>query len=292
MTTLSRNNFRFFHRLRVRWAEVDMQRIVFNPHYLTYIDTAMSGYWNALALPYTLTMQSLGAELFLKKVTIDFQASAQLDDGIEVGLHCSKIGTSSMTFEGAIFRGSDCLLLAQLVYVYADAKTQKSQPVPHSLRTVVHAFEAGEPMLSIRFGNWDSVQSEAAPLRETVFVQEQKVPPEEEWDAADASALHAVVTNRLGLPVATGRLLPSENKTARIGRMAVLRSLRGAGVGEWLLRQLVEQAVGREDTHIVLHAQCHAQSFYARQGFVVQGEPFNEVGIAHVVMVKSLQKSG
>ena len=58
---MSRDRFRFFERLRVRWAEIDAQQIVFNGHYLTYFDTAVGGYWRALALPYAPTMQALGA---------------------------------------------------------------------------------------------------------------------------------------------------------------------------------------------------------------------------------------
>jgi dienelactone hydrolase len=65
--------FRFFHRLRVRWAEVDMQKIVFNAHYLMYFDTAIADYWRALALPYEEAMQSLGGDLYVRKATIDFQ---------------------------------------------------------------------------------------------------------------------------------------------------------------------------------------------------------------------------
>lgn len=64
---MQRQNFRCVHRLRVRWAEVDMQKIVFNAHYLMYIDTAMSDYWRALALPYEASMQTLGGEMYVKK---------------------------------------------------------------------------------------------------------------------------------------------------------------------------------------------------------------------------------
>ena len=70
MTTHSpqRSDFRFIHRLRVRWAEVDMQKIVFNPHYAMYLDTAMADYWRALALPYESAMHQLGGDVFLKKM--------------------------------------------------------------------------------------------------------------------------------------------------------------------------------------------------------------------------------
>ena len=80
------SDFRCRARLRVRWAEVDMQRIVFNAHYLMYIDTAMMDYWRALALPYEASMEHLGGELYVKKATLEYNASALEGDTLTVGL--------------------------------------------------------------------------------------------------------------------------------------------------------------------------------------------------------------
>ncbi|MBP8147002.1 MAG: YbgC/FadM family acyl-CoA thioesterase, partial [Acidovorax sp.] len=102
---MQRQNFRCMHRLRVRWAEVDMQKIVFNAHYLMYIDTAMSEYWRALALPYEASMHILGGEMYVKKATVEYHASAKLDDTLDVGMRCARIGNSSCLFEAAIFCG-------------------------------------------------------------------------------------------------------------------------------------------------------------------------------------------
>ena len=77
---MNRQDFRFFHRLRVRWAEVDMQKIVFNAHYLMYIDTAVADYWWVLALPYEEAMHLLEGDLYVKKATVEFHASARMDD--------------------------------------------------------------------------------------------------------------------------------------------------------------------------------------------------------------------
>ena len=98
---MKRTDFRFFHRLRVRWAEVDMQKIVFNAHYLMYFDTAVTDYWRALALPYQEAMHQLGGDLYVKKATVEFHASARMDDLIDVGMKCARIGNSSLTFSGA-----------------------------------------------------------------------------------------------------------------------------------------------------------------------------------------------
>ena len=101
---MHRKDFRCLLRLRVRWAEVDMQKIVFNGHYLTYIDTAMSEYWRAVALPYEAAMQVLGGEMVVKKATLEYHAPARVDDALQVGMRCAHLGNSSCRFIAAIFR--------------------------------------------------------------------------------------------------------------------------------------------------------------------------------------------
>jgi predicted GNAT family N-acyltransferase len=130
------------------------------------------------------------------------------------------------------------------------------------------------------------MEADAMKMRIEVFVQEQLIPLEMERDPADADCLHAVAYNRLGQPVATGRLLPSKAGSARIGRMAVKRLLRGAGQGALVLRTLVDAARQRGDRQVLLHAQRSAEGFYARAGFVPQGEGFEEAGLPHIEMVR------
>ncbi len=93
---MKRTAFRFFDRLRVRWAEVDMQKIVFNAHYLMYVDTAVAGYWRAMALPYHETLEALEGDLYVRKATLEYLDSARYDDQIDVGIRCERIGTSSI----------------------------------------------------------------------------------------------------------------------------------------------------------------------------------------------------
>ncbi len=285
---MKKTDFRFFHDLRVRWAEVDMQKIVFNAHYLMYIDTAISDYWRALALPYEQAMVELGGDLYVKKSSLEFHASARFDDQLEVGMRCSRIGNSSMTFEAGIFRGEQLLITAELIYVFADPATQTSRPVPELLRQCLLGYEAGEPVVEVRTGSWSAMEADAMKMRIEVFVQEQLIPLEMERDPADAGCLHAVAYNRLGQPVATGRLLPSEAGSARIGRMAVKRLLRGAGQGALVLRTLVDAARQRGDRQVLLHAQRSAEGFYARAGFVPQGDGFEEAGLPHIEMVRAV----
>jgi len=276
------------HRLRVRWAEVDMQKIVFNAHYLMYIDTAMSEYWRALALPYEASMHILGGEMYVKKATVEYHASAKLDDTLDVGMRCARIGNSSCLFEAAIFCGDRLLVTGELVYVFADPATQTSTPVPAALRAMLEGYEAGAEMVEVRTGDWNTLGRDAARLRTAVFVREQGIPADVEADALDASARHAVLYNRLGQPVATGRLLQQAPGVGRIGRMAVDRSVRGAQWGRVLLAALVDAARARGDTQVQLHAQCSAQGFYERAGFTVAGAPYEEAGLAHVLMTQAL----
>lgn len=285
---MQRSDFRCFHRLRVRWAEVDMQKIVFNAHYLMYIDTAMSDYWRALALPYEDSMSALGGEMYVKKATVEYHASARLDDTLDVGLRCARVGNSSSVFEAGIFSGDRLLVSGELVYVFADPATQTSRPVPPALRAIFEGFEAGAEMAEVRTGDWNALGRDAGRLRTAVFVREQGVAADIEADALDATARHAVIYNRLGQAVATGRLLHDAPGVGRIGRMAVDRSVRGAQWGQQLLDALVQAARARGDTEVRLHAQRSAEGFYRQAGFVTTGEPWEEVGMAHIAMVQSL----
>jgi YbgC/YbaW family acyl-CoA thioester hydrolase len=284
---MKRQDFRFFHRLRVRWAEVDMQKIVFNAHYLMYFDTAITDYWRALAMPYEETMVQLGGDLYVKKASVEYHGSAKFDDRLDVALKCARIGTSSMTFTGAIFRGDELLISCELIYVFADPSSQTSKPVPDVLRRVLTGFEAGEAMLQIKTGDWKALGADASKVRTAVFVTEQGIPMEMEWDEADDTAVHAVAYNGLEQGVATGRLVTQAAGVGKIGRMAVHHALRGSGVGGEILSSLMGVARQRGDREVMLYAQRSAEGFYQRLGFVPRGEPFEEVGIPHIEMVKA-----
>jgi YbgC/YbaW family acyl-CoA thioester hydrolase len=285
---MKRQDFRFAHRLRVRWVEVDMQQIVFNGHYLMYFDTAVTDYWRNLAMPYAATMQQLGGDLYVKKASVEYHASAEMDDFLEVCMRCDRIGNSSMGFAGAIFRGDELLITGELVYVYADPVAKKSQPIPDALRDLLQAYERGEDMVQLHLGSWHDLHKLAAPLRTEVFVHEQQVPAELEWDEDDATALHCVAVNRMGMVLATGRLLQHAPGIARVGRMAVRKPMRGSDLGRRVLDALMEAARARGDTQMVLHAQCSAEGFYRRSGFAPHGAVFEEAGIAHIEMVRAL----
>ncbi len=140
------------------------------------------------------------------------------------------------------------------------------------------------PEIQIKLGEWSELQADAQAVRTAVFVEEQKIPAELEWDVMDAQCLHAVAYDAQGKAIGTGRLLPD----GHIGRMAVLNTARNCGVGAEILRQLMTQAKIRGMYAVQLNAQISAEPFYQREGFHREGELFIEAGIQHVHMNKTL----
>jgi YbgC/YbaW family acyl-CoA thioester hydrolase len=278
---MNRSDFRFAERLRVRWAEVDMQKIVFNGHYLMYFDTAVAGYWRALALPYHEAMQRLQGDLYVRKATLEYLGSAHYDEVLDVGIRCGRIGNSSLLFQAGVFLGDRCLVHGELVYVFADPATQTSCPVPAALRELFLGFEAGQPVAQVQVGDWATLGDASRSIRQAVFVDEQHIPADLVFDAADDGAVHAVAFNRLDMPVAAGRLLVAEPGLAKIGRMATLAPVRGVSLGRAVLDALMQAARERGDHGLVLQAQTRAVPFYLRAGFRLQGTEYLEAGLPH-----------
>lgn len=132
---------------------------------------------------------------------------------------------------------------------------------------------------------WRDARATLLAIRFEVFVDEQGVPPELEEDAEDPSARHLLVRERShGAPIATARLLP----TGHIGRMAVRKAWRRRGVGSAMLRRLVEMARAQGLEEVFLNAQCAAEDFYRRHGFLAEGEIFEDAGIPHRRMSRPL----
>jgi predicted GNAT family N-acyltransferase len=125
--------------------------------------------------------------------------------------------------------------------------------------------------------DWAARQQALLAIRYAVFVDEQGVPPELEQDEHDATATHLLARTPAGAPVGTARLLPD----GHVGRMAVLPAWRGRGIGSDMLHTLIAIARALGHERVVLHAQCQAEAFYRRFGFVAEGEVFADAGIAH-----------
>jgi len=130
--------------------------------------------------------------------------------------------------------------------------------------------------------DWNLRHDVLSEIRKQVFIIEQQVPQEEEWDGRDGSATHWLATLKNGVPVGTARLL----QNGQIGRMAVLAPYRKLGIGFAMLAMAVEKAAAMGMKTVHLHAQSHAIGFYERAGFHVIGEEFLEAGIKHRMMEK------
>lgn len=140
----------FRHRLplRVRWAEVDRQGVVFNAHYLLYADVCATEYWRAIGMRYPEDFEPLGSDLYVRKATVDYRAAALYDDELEICGRIARIGTSSLLFSVEMFRRHEAdapLVAVELVYVYVDAASKTPRAVDEALRAKIRAFETKAP---------------------------------------------------------------------------------------------------------------------------------------------------
>lgn len=145
-------------------------------------------------------------------------------------------------------------------------------------------MSGNSPGFNVKPIDYETGLPELRAVRETVFVQEQNVPLEEEWDALDPQCLHVIARDDAGRPIGTGRLTPEH----KVGRMAVLREWRGKGVGDAMLLALIEVARQRGWRELALNSQVSASAFYTRHGFVPYGDRFWEAGIEHQAMRRKL----
>jgi YbgC/YbaW family acyl-CoA thioester hydrolase len=284
----AKQDFRFSHKQRVRAAEVDAYRVVLHAHFQKYFDTAATEYWRSLSLPYAQTMAQLGGELYVKKFSLEYFAPAHCDDLLDVRLRCARIGNSAIVVEGVVFLGDTLLVSCEQILVFANPVSQRPILVPADLRKVIEDFEAGQQVVRYKAGSWDELSDDALELRIEVFVEEQGIALDSEVDLHDPNAMHVVAYNGMGQVVATGRLLPSVNDQARVGRVAVKRSLRGTGLGSGVLRALQALASQRGDSMVKLHAQCTSSGFYEKLGYQASGAVFEEDDLAHIKMSLSL----
>jgi len=136
--------FSLLHALRVRWAEADMQGVVFNAHYLAYFDLAITEYWRTLAAGDAAWLADAFEHLFVVKATVEFHRPARFDDELTVAARCTRLGRSSMTIDFEIHRQEEHLISGQSVYVHA--RDAKSLPIPDDLRRRIHQFEKVPPL--------------------------------------------------------------------------------------------------------------------------------------------------
>ncbi|MSQ59782.1 MAG: acyl-CoA thioesterase [Betaproteobacteria bacterium] len=142
---MAHQDFSLKHCMRVRWAEVDRQGIVFNGHYLAYFDVAITEYWRALGYPYPDALLARDCDMFVVKATVEYHAPARYDDLLEVCARVGRLGSSSIKFLMEIHRGAEHLVSGEVIYVNADPTERKPKPVPDFLREAIWQFEVVTP---------------------------------------------------------------------------------------------------------------------------------------------------
>jgi len=137
---------------------------------------------------------------------------------------------------------------------------------------------------TVKLTRWDKDQENLSQVRRSVFIGEQQVPEELEWDEFDNISIHVLVTDKNNQTIATGRMKPD----GHIGRMAVSKNYRKTGIGSAILKALIKEAINRHLNSVYLHAQTTAIPFYEKHGFKISSEEFMDAGIPHKSMTLDL----
>mgnify|MGYP006278273875 FL=1 len=144
---MAKQEFSFTHSLRVRWAEVDLQGIVFNGNYLTYFDVAVTEYWRDAGLIEDVIHPVDHVEMFARKSTIEYHAPARFDDVLEIGVRCAEFGRTSMRLVIEIYKDDEFLISGELIYVSANSQLRKSVPLPEDWKHKIIAMEKVTPII-------------------------------------------------------------------------------------------------------------------------------------------------
>jgi acyl-CoA thioester hydrolase len=141
---MQQSDFTFNHPLRVRWAEADLQGIVFNGHYLTYADVGITEYFRAMGQAYSGETGVQGADFFAVRTLLEYRAPARFDDMLTIHVRVARLGNSSMQFTIGIYRDSELLVTGEVTYVHAGADRRPSS-IPESFRAAIRNFEITPP---------------------------------------------------------------------------------------------------------------------------------------------------
>ncbi|MBL4666578.1 MAG: acyl-CoA thioesterase [Sneathiella sp.] len=141
---MARNDFKFFHDLRVRYSEIDGQSVVFNAHYLTYFDVAITEYFRKMTFDYSTYAKETGQDFHLVKSLVNYARPILFDAEIQIGCRTEKIGNSSLTFILEIFEtGTDKPYASgEIIWVNTDQTTHTTVRVGQELRDLIESFEA------------------------------------------------------------------------------------------------------------------------------------------------------
>ncbi|MGB3866717.1 MAG: thioesterase family protein [Xanthobacteraceae bacterium] len=136
---MTRDQFRFFHPFRVRYSEIDGQGVVFNAHYLTYYDTTITEFFRALGYDQYADAKQSGVDFHVVRSVVEYKAPILFDWDLDVGARVARLGSSSLTFELAIFRKDSDAVLAtgEIVWVNTDQTTHRPVPIPPATRRLL-----------------------------------------------------------------------------------------------------------------------------------------------------------
>jgi acyl-CoA thioester hydrolase len=140
---MERAEFRFFHPFRVRYAEIDAQGVVFNAHYLTYYDTAITEYFRALGVDLMAEAKASGIDFHTVRALVEYRVPIRFDQEIEVGCRAARLGRSSLTFALGIFprNAAEFLASGEVVWVNTDQRTRKAAAIGERLRVLLRRRE-------------------------------------------------------------------------------------------------------------------------------------------------------
>jgi predicted GNAT family N-acyltransferase len=156
---------------------------------------------------------------------------------------------------------------APLVHLETDENARRYGP-----GILVHEY-------SLQVTSWQDDERSIRAVRQAVFIEEQGIAADDEWDVADENSSHVLVLSKKRDAVGTGRLGPN----GKIARVAVIAECRGQGVGSAILKRLIHEAMDRGQNRVYLHAQTQALNFYKKMGFISDERAFLEAGIPHVL---------
>lgn len=142
---MAREDFRCVEPLRVRWAEADIQGVVFNAHYLTYFDVGVTEYFRALTTAWPEPVGMTGEDMFVAHAELDYHAPARFDDLLDICVRVRRLGRTSIEWCIEIHRDDEHLITGKMIHVHADMETGKPAPLPGAFREAVTAFEAVPP---------------------------------------------------------------------------------------------------------------------------------------------------
>lgn len=139
----ARADFRFFRPHTVRYVELDTQGIVFNAHYLTWYDEAVSDYVRAAGWDYQAEVKASGTDFHVVRALVEYRVAIGRAERIEVAARTTRIGRSSIAFQPAVFPADGDRLLAtgEVVWVLTDQATRRPTPIPDRLRALLGAYE-------------------------------------------------------------------------------------------------------------------------------------------------------